>query len=76
MSTKSFDLQFNGHPIVYVRPVKTGDLPVELRKDTGDLTEIYAIHSGENGACIALAKDRSMAFALARHNDLSAVSVH
>ena len=76
MSTNSFDLKLNGQPIVYVRPVQTGDLPAQMRKDAGDLKEIYAIHSAESGACIALAKDRSMAFALARQNDLSAVSVH
>ena len=39
--------------IVYVREVKTADLPEEVRAPHGGLDHLYAIHA-ENGAVLAL----------------------
>jgi hypothetical protein len=61
--------------IVYVREVKTADLPEEVRARTGGLDHLYAIHA-PNGAVLALVPDRAQAFIVARQNELSPVSVH
>jgi len=61
-----------GHPIVYVREVAPEELPEELK---GAEARLYALHDSD-GNRLALAPDRSQAFALARQNDLSPVSVH
>ncbi len=61
--------------IVYVREVKTADLPAEVRARAGDIDHLYAIHAA-NGAVLALVPDRAQAFVVARQNELSPVSVH
>lgn len=74
------DVKFDGIPegatrIVYVRPVKVEDLPAEVQAHAGGLTTIYALHDAD-GDRLALVKDRAMAFALARQNDMAPVNVH
>ena len=74
------DVKFDGIPegatrIVYVRPVKVEDLPAEVQAHAGGLTTIYALHNAD-GDRLALVKDRAMAFALARQNDMAPVNVH
>ncbi|MDD9923646.1 MAG: DUF1150 family protein [Boseongicola sp.] len=64
-----------GDRIVYVRPVDVSDLPQELQDQAGSLDQIYAVHSTD-GSRLALVKDRSLAFELARQNDLAPVNVH
>lgn len=71
---------FNGFPeqgerIVYVRPVDVAELPDEIRAEIGDIGTIYAVHDAD-GARLALVRDRRMAFALARQNDMAPVAVH
>lgn len=61
--------------IVYVRPVAVGDLPDEVRTQVPGMDALYAVHS-EDGARLALVKNRELAFVLARQNDLAPVSVH
>lgn len=61
--------------IVYVRDVKTADLPAEIQARTGGQERVYAIHA-ESGEVLALVPDRRQAFAVARRNELSPVSVH
>lgn len=61
--------------IVYVREVKTADLPDEVRARTGDLDHLYAIHD-VGGDVLALVADRRQAFLVARQNEMSPVSVH
>ena len=61
-----------GTPIVYVREVAAEEMPDELR---GTTARLYAVHDA-NGKRLALTQDRSVAFALARRNDLMPVSVH
>jgi hypothetical protein len=61
--------------IVYVRSVKTADLPEEIKAQATGLDHIYSIHSSD-GAVIALVSDRKQAFVVARQNELSPVSVH
>ncbi len=60
--------------IVYVREIKTADLPEEVRAQTS-LDHLYAIHAA-NGAVLALVPDRAQAFVVARQNEFSPVSVH
>ncbi len=61
--------------IVYVREVKTADLPEEIRARTGGLAALYAIHA-EDGEVLALVGDRRQAFLVARQNEMAPVSVH
>lgn len=75
MSNHEFDIPTNGQPIVYVRSVKTADLPRRIRKATEGLDEVYAILD-ENGAYLGLAKDRAMAFVYAKQHDMTPYSVH
>jgi hypothetical protein len=75
------DVKFEGFPeggarIVYVRPVKVADLPAEVQAHAGGLQTIYALHDAADGDRLALVKDRALAFALARQNDLAPVNVH
>ncbi|MFO1173597.1 MAG: DUF1150 family protein [Paracoccaceae bacterium] len=65
----------HGERIVYVRPVKVADLPPEVRAQAGGREVIWAVH-GEDGEQLALVADRTLAFILARQNDLSPVSLH
>jgi hypothetical protein len=60
--------------IVYVREVKTADLPDEVRAQT-TLEHLYAIHA-PTGEVLALVPDRAQAFVVARQNEYSPVSVH
>lgn len=60
---------------VYVRTVEVDDLPAELAAQVDPARPIYAIHS-KDGECLALARDRNVAFALARTNEMTPVSVH
>ena len=62
-------------PIVYVREVKTTDLPRDVREQVGDIDTLYAVHNSD-GERLALVKDRNMAFMLARQHDMDPVTVH
>ena len=64
-----------GDRIVYVRPVAAKDLPADVRAQLGDAPNIFAVHS-PNGDRLALVRDRKLAFALARQNDMTPVNVH
>lgn len=61
--------------IVYVREIKTIDLPDDLRKAVGETEKLYAVHNSD-GERLALVRDRNMAFALARQNDMTPVAAH
>jgi hypothetical protein len=61
--------------IVYVRPVAAHDLPAEVREKIGDEEDLFAVHSAD-GERLALVRDRSMAFVLARQNHMHPVNVH
>jgi hypothetical protein len=73
-SLPSDDKIFGDKRIVYVREVKTADLPEEIRAHT-TLDHLYAIHAA-NGQVLALVPERAQAFVVARQNELSPVSVH
>lgn len=64
-----------GRRIVYVRPVAVADLPEDLRREVPGIDTLYALHDTD-GERLALVRDRRLAFALARQNDLAPVSVH
>jgi len=61
--------------MVYVRPVLVTDLPDDLRDQVEGLDVIYSVHRA-NGDRVALVANRQLAFALAKQNDMAAVSVH
>lgn len=74
------DVKFEGIPegetrIVYVRPVRVDELPPEVQAQVGGLTTVYAVHDAD-GDRLALVRDRKLAFALARQNDMAPVNVH
>lgn len=58
--------------IVYVREADPEQLPEHVRSAPG---KVFAVHDDE-GNILALAKDRNLAFAVARRNDYMPVSVH
>lgn len=60
---------------VYVRRVAMDSLPAEVRQQAPELDALYAVH-GVDGERLALVADRSLAFVLARQNELEPVSVH
>lgn len=60
---------------VYIRQVETSTLPVEVRKQLEGIDSLYAVHDAD-GERLALVKERSLAFLLARQNELTPVSVH
>ena len=64
-----------GDRIGYVRPVAVADLPEAVRQQAAGLDTVYSVHSG-TGQRIALVRDRRLAFALARQNDMAPVNVH
>ena len=61
--------------LVYVRQVAVADLPADVQDQAPGIDHIYAVHAAD-GARIALVRDRSMAFELARQNDFAPVNVH
>ena len=61
--------------IVYVRKVAVKDLPSDVQAQAGGLESLYAVHRAD-GEQLALVRDRALAFALARQNDLAPVTVH
>ena len=75
MDTKVNFAMHADNRIVYVRPIKADELPTEIRAKIGGDGTLYAVHDGE-GQQLALVRNRSLAFMLARQNDLSPVPVH
>ena len=61
--------------IVSVRPVTVAELEQDLQDEIGPVETVYAVHRPD-GARVALVRDRGLAFALARQNDLTPVNVH
>ncbi|WP_375255478.1 DUF1150 family protein [Yoonia sp.] len=74
MDTK-FDFAALEQNIVYVKPILVTELPDEVRKQVGDMSEVYAVHNAA-GEQLALVADRKMAFHLARENNMEPVTVH
>lgn len=60
---------------VYIRQVETSTLPREIRDQLTGIDSMYAVHDTD-GERLALVKDRSLAFILARQNELTPVSAH
>jgi hypothetical protein len=75
MNTKYTPLTAESARIVYVREVAVADLPQELQDEAEGLVTLFAVHSPD-GARLALVRDKAIAFALARQNDMAPVSVH
>ncbi|MBY6165162.1 DUF1150 domain-containing protein [Pseudooceanicola nitratireducens] len=71
----TYEFDTNQERIVYVRSVNVADLPEDVQEQAEGLDHLYAVHDA-SGERLALVKDRSMAFVLARQNDLAPVPVH
>ncbi|MCT4556679.1 MAG: DUF1150 domain-containing protein [Pelagimonas sp.] len=61
--------------VVYVRAVAVADLPEDVQNQIEGNETLYAVHRAD-GERLALVKDRSLAFTLARQNDFAPVTVH
>lgn len=61
--------------IVYIREVPVAALPDAIRAQLPGVAQVWGVHRPD-GACLALARDRAMAFVVARQNDLEPVSAH
>lgn len=70
-----YDFKENRDHTVYVRQVATATLPRDIRDRLPAVAVMYAVHDAD-GERLALVQDRSLAFTLARQNDLVPVSVH
>lgn len=75
MDTKVDFLPEGERNIVYVRPIAVADLPEDVQEQAEGLKTLYALYRPD-GERLALVRDRDMAFALARQNDLAPVSLH
>ena len=75
MNTRYPNLPDVTQGIVYVRPIAVADLPEDLQSQIEGVETVYSVHRSD-GARVALVRDRALAFALARENDIPAVSVH
>lgn len=75
MNTKYDFKENDGQRLVYIRPVVVADLPEEIQEQAQGREKVYGVHSSD-GLCLALVKDRKLAFALARQNDFAPVEVH
>ncbi|MEC7792049.1 hypothetical protein SAMN05421762_1153 [Pseudooceanicola nitratireducens] len=71
----TYEFDTDQERIVYVRSVNVADLPEDVQEQAEGLDHLYAVHDA-SGERLALVKDRSMAFVLARQNDLAPVPVH
>lgn len=74
MDTK-YDFGDQGDRVVYVKSVAVSDLPADVRAAAGDREHLFAVHNAE-GEQLALVADRTLAFVLARQNDMQPVTVH
>jgi hypothetical protein len=70
-----FELPHDGHRIVYVKTVDVATLPEDIRREAGELEQLYSVHR-EDGEQLALVADRRLAFSLARQHDFAPVAVH
>lgn len=59
--------------IVYIREADRDALPDQVKDHQG---KIFSVHDAESGEQLALTADRQVAFALARRNDMTPLSVH
>lgn len=75
MDTKFDFTKYGIERKAYIRTLAQADLPEDFRAETEGVDTVYAIYS-ETGERLALVKDRALAFAVARTNDLTPVSVH
>ncbi|MHC0053756.1 DUF1150 family protein [Actibacterium sp. D379-3] len=75
MNTKYDFMPEAENKIVYVRQVVVADLPKDVQEQAMGAERIYAVHDAQ-GERLALVKDRSLAFILARQHDLNPVTVH
>ncbi|MGR3838946.1 MAG: DUF1150 family protein [Cognatishimia sp.] len=71
-----FDFETPGEDrMVYVREIAVTDLPMDVQAQVEGLETLYAVH-GADGERLAVVKERTLAFDLARQHDYAPVTVH
>jgi hypothetical protein len=71
-----FDFETPGEDrMVYVREIAVADLPMDVQAEVEGLETLYAVH-GADGERLAVVKERTLAFDLARQHDYAPVTVH
>lgn len=73
--TEKQDFNTQYQRIAYVKSVSVADLPSEVQDAAGDAKELFAVHNAD-GEQLALVADRSLAFVLARQNQMQPLTVH
>jgi hypothetical protein len=61
--------------LVYIKEIDTKDLPDDVRENFDQGTRVFAVHDADGGQ-LALVANRTVAFHLARENELVPVAVH
>ena len=61
--------------LVYVREVNVADLPEDMQEQAEGADILFGVYASD-GERLALVKERTMAFILARQNDYAPVTVH
>ena len=74
MSKDNLSITNRDDRTVYVCAVNVEDLPESVAKDISQ-DQVYSLNSS-NGERLALVKDRSLAFVIARRNEFHPVPVH
>ncbi|MEQ9694875.1 DUF1150 family protein [Shimia sp. SDUM112013] len=62
--------------VVYVREVLVEDLPEDMQEQAEGAEVLYGVYAATDGERLAVVKERSLAFVLARQNDFAPVTVH
>lgn len=71
-----FDFETPGEDrMVYVREIAVTDLPMDVQAQVEGVETLYAVH-GADGERLAVVKERTLAFDLARQHDYAPVTVH
>ena len=71
-----FDFETPGEDrMVYVREIAVTDLPMDVQAQVEGVETLYAVH-GADGERLAVVKERTLAFDLARQNDYTPQAVH
>ena len=71
-----FDFETPGEDrMVYVREIAVTYLPMDVQAQVEGLETLYAVH-GADGERLAVVKERTLAFDLARQHDYAPVTVH
>jgi len=64
-----------GENMIYIKPVRTEDMPEEVRAQAGDAKTLFALHNTK-GEQVALVATQGIASHLAQEHDMQLVTLH